>query len=76
MKKLQCLISVALDKRGGITAEHQPVRKIGAWSLLELMFIHREQSELQSKECVITAAAFPGGVQTGKELLSDLSNKA
>ena len=35
------------------------------------MFIHLEQSELESKECVITAAAFPG-----KELISDLSNKA
>lgn len=76
IKTLQSLISVALDKRGGITVEHQLVGKIGAWSLLELMFVHLDCNELESRECTITAAAFPGSVQTGKELISDLSNKA
>ena len=70
------LVSVGLEKRGGITVEHQLVGKTGAWCLLELMFVHLDCTEFESKECVITAAAFPGGVQTGKELISDLSTRA
>ncbi|PSN45798.1 hypothetical protein C0J52_10750 [Blattella germanica] len=74
--KLLQLVGDGLEKRDRLRAERQLVGKISAWNLLELMFLLLECSELESKECAITVAAFPGAVNTGKELIKDVSDKA
>jgi hypothetical protein len=75
IQDLQSMLSVTLDCRGQLRAEHQLVGKIGAWNILEPLFVQLESSELERKDCVITAAAFPGVVTTGKELISDLTSR-
>lgn len=75
IQDLQSMLSVMLDCRGQLRAEHQLVGRIGAWNILEPLFVQLESSELERKECVITAAAFPGAVITGKELISDLTSR-
>lgn len=75
IKDLQTMLHVVLDSHGQIRAEHQLAGRIGAWNILEPLFVQLEKSELESKECVITAAAFPDAVKTGKELISDLTSR-
>jgi hypothetical protein len=75
IKDLQNMLHVMLDSRNQIRAEHQLVGRIGAWNILEPLFMQLETSELENKECVVTAAAFPGAVKSGKELISDLTSR-
>jgi hypothetical protein len=75
IQDLLSMLSVMLDCHGRLRAEHQLVGRIGAWNILEPLFVQLESNELESKECVITAAAFPGAVKTGKELISDLTTR-
>jgi hypothetical protein len=75
IRTLQNMLNVTLDICDQIRAEHLLVGKIGAWNILEPLFVQLESSELENKECVITAAAFPNAVKTGKELISDLTTR-
>ncbi|XP_069690626.1 DNA-dependent protein kinase catalytic subunit-like isoform X3 [Periplaneta americana] len=75
IQSLITILSEKLDVRGGLRVEHQMVGRIGAWNIIGPLFVQIETSELESKECVITLAAFPSAA-TGKELITDLTSRA
>jgi hypothetical protein len=65
VKDLQNALNATLDRRSQIQAEHQLVGRVGAWSILEPLFVKLETGELESMKCV----------ETGKKLIADLTSR-
>jgi len=65
IQDLQKKLHATLDRRDQIQAEHQLVGKIGAWSILEPLFVQLETGELESMKCV----------ETGKKLITVLTSR-
>jgi hypothetical protein len=59
------MLDATLDRHNEIRAEHQLVGRIGAWNILEPLFVQLETSELESMKCVTT----------GKKLIPDLTSR-
>lgn len=65
IQDLQNKLHATLDRRIQFQAEHQLVGRIGAWSILEPLFVQLETVELESMKCV----------ETGKKLIADLTSR-
>lgn len=65
VQDLQNRLQATLDRRNQIQAEHQLVGRVGAWSILEPLFVQLETGELESMKCV----------ETGKKLITDLTSR-
>jgi len=65
IQDLQSRLHATLDRRNQIQAEHQLVGRIGAWNILEPLFVQLETGELESMKCA----------ETGKKLITDLTSR-
>jgi hypothetical protein len=65
IQDLQDALDATLDCRNQIRAEHQLIGRIGAWSILEPLFVQLETSELENMKC-LTA---------GKKLIPDVTSR-
>lgn len=65
IQDLQNRLHATLDRRNQIQAEHQLVGRVGAWSILEPLFVQLETGELESIKCA----------ETGKKLITDLTSR-
>jgi len=65
VQDLQNRLHATLDRRNHVQAEHQLVGRVGAWSILEPLFVQLETGELESMKCA----------ETGKKLITDLTSR-
>ena len=65
IQDLQNTLDATLDHRNQINAEHQLVGRVGAWNILEPLFVQLETGELESMRCV----------ETGKKLITNLTSR-
>jgi hypothetical protein len=65
IQDLQNTLNATLDRCNQIQAEHQLVGRVGAWSILEPLFVKLETGELENMKCV----------ETDKKLITVLTSR-